>query len=115
MNRYVTKPNSAFQKFPRNYNFNMYWFLFSHIYIVTCYTMQKSCFHCAVPKKAKVSRANKREECLYFVAPQRLATHVTRLAQQQRPFSEVSVQRIYPESHRRYKVSFEEAALQESC
>jgi hypothetical protein len=58
---------------------------------VTCYTMQKSCIHRAVPKKAEesrrklkkaeVSRANKREECLYFVAPQRLATHVTRLAQ----------------------------------
>jgi hypothetical protein len=83
---------------------------------VTCYTMQKSCFHRAVPKraeenrreptKAEVSRANKREECLYFVAPQRLAKHVTRLAQQQRPFSAVSVQRSYPESHRRYKVSF---------
>jgi hypothetical protein len=26
------------------------------------------------PKKAEVSRANKRKECLYFVAPQRLAT-----------------------------------------
>jgi hypothetical protein len=61
-------------------------------YIVTYYTMQKSCFHRAVPKradesrrepaKAEGSRANKREECLYFVAPQRLATHVTRLAQQ---------------------------------
>jgi hypothetical protein len=61
-------------------------------YIVTCYAMQKSCFHRAVPKraeesrreltKAEVSRANKREECLYFVAPQRLATHITRLAQQ---------------------------------
>jgi hypothetical protein len=55
--------------------------------IVTCYTMQKSCFHRAEesrrkPKKSEVSRANKREECLYFVAPQRLATHVTRLAQQ---------------------------------
>jgi hypothetical protein len=34
------------------------------------------------PKKTEVSRANKREECLYFVAPQRLATHFTRLAQQ---------------------------------
>jgi hypothetical protein len=34
------------------------------------------------PKEAEVSRANKREECLYFVAPQWLATHVTRLAQQ---------------------------------
>jgi hypothetical protein len=34
------------------------------------------------PKKSEVSRANKREECLYFVASQRLATHVTRLAQQ---------------------------------
>jgi hypothetical protein len=52
--------------------------------------MQKSCFHRAVPKRAEesrrkpkkteVSRANKREECLYFVDPQRLATHVTRLA-----------------------------------
>jgi hypothetical protein len=49
-------------------------------YMVTCYTMQKSCFHRAVPKRADESRANKREECLYFVAPQRLATHVTRLA-----------------------------------
>jgi hypothetical protein len=69
---------------------------------VTCYTMHKSYFYRAVPKraeegrrkpkraeesrreptKAEVSRANKREECLYFVSPQRLATHVTRLAQQ---------------------------------
>jgi hypothetical protein len=64
--------------------------------------MQKSCFHRAVPKraeesrreqkkaeenrrkpkKAEVSPANKRKECLYFVAPQRLATHIMRLAQQ---------------------------------
>jgi hypothetical protein len=29
-----------------------------HIYIVTCYTMQKSCFHRAVPKRADESRRN---------------------------------------------------------
>jgi hypothetical protein len=59
--------------------------------------MQKSCFHRAVPKRAEesrreptkaeeaeVSRAKKREECLYFVAQQRLATHVTRLVQQKK-------------------------------
>jgi hypothetical protein len=48
-------------------------------------------FHCDVlyhaeivfpPCSAEESRANKREECLHLAAPQRLATYVTRLAQQ---------------------------------
>jgi hypothetical protein len=46
------------ERVPRTRNFTTYCFIhcISYICIVTCYTMQKSCFHRAVPKRAEESR-----------------------------------------------------------